>query len=218
MGPLALALALLAVPASAQVRNERGCTAKQQAKIEAAMPEARARVAAALKAVKAKDPKAVAAGKVMIGDGYNEAEVGGVLELMAAALAGPETRCSTAADKQCGNRAGYVRSDMRNTIFFCPKFFAEEGSPTPAEQRIRTVVHESAHLAHPNIREDGGESYCVVFSCLDSCGDGPTDPVTGKSVPARVADNWSQFAHCAAGKPADEDDVIVVSPKKKDGK
>lgn len=215
MGPLALALAFLAVPAAAQLRNERGCTAKQQAKIDAAMPEARARVAAALKAVKAKEPKATEAGKAMIGDGYNEAEVGGILELMAAALASPETRCSTEADKQCGNRAGYVRSDMRNSIFFCPKFFKEEGSPSPGEQRIRTVVHESAHLAHPDIREPGGESYCVVFSCLDNCGSGPTDPVTGKSVPARVADNWSQFVHCAAGKPADEDDVITITPSKK---
>lgn len=216
----ALILALV-FPAEAQLRNERGCTGKQEAAVAAALPEAKARIADARRKVKEKDAKAAAVGRVMIGGGYNEEEVGGVLDLMAAALSGAVAHCSSAGDKYCGNRAGYVRSDEKGIIHLCPKFFNEkglEGSAPPPEQRVRTLVHESAHLAHPDISEPGGESYCVVFSCEDSCGSGPRDERTGRDVPARVADNWSHFTHCASGRPPDELDAITASPRKKDAK
>lgn len=220
--PLLPALILaLAFPASAQLRNERGCTSKQVAAVAAALPEAQKRVADARAKVKAKDPKAAEAGRLLIGGGYNEEEVGAVLDLMAAALGGSVAHCSTAADKHCGSRAGYVRSDEKGIIHLCPKFFNEkslEDAASPAEQRVRTLVHESAHLAHPDISEPGGESYCVVFTCEDSCGDGPRDERTGKNVPARVADNWSQFAHCASGRKPDEPETITAGPRRKTAK
>ena len=89
---------------------------------------------------------------------------------------------------------------------------------SPAEQRVRTLVHESAHLAHPNISKPGGESYCVVFTCEDSCGEGPLDERTNRHVPGRVADNWSQFAHCASGGTPDVAETITASPRKKPAK
>lgn len=218
--PLLPALILaLAFPASAQLRNERGCTNKQETAIAAAMPLAQKRVADARAAVQAKDPKAAEVGRTLLGGLYAEDPVNAILGLMADRLSGSVAHCSTAADKECGSRAGYVRSDEKGIIHLCPKFFnpsvaAEE--PPPVERRVRTLVHESAHMAHPNISEPGGESYCVVFTCEDSCGDGPVDGRSGQHVPGRVADNWSQFAFCAAGNKPDEAETITVSrPRKK---
>jgi len=200
---------LLAVPAAAGP----DCTPAQNRMIEAALPEARARIEAAKLKVKGVDPKATQAGRLTLGSGYNETEVAAVLDLMSAALAAPVMRCSEASDPHCGSRAGYVRSDEKGVMHLCPKFFnqkaGEPGDATPAEQRVRTVVHEAAHMAHPNISEPGGESYCVVFTCQDSCGDGPFDPQQGKNVPARVADNWSQFVHCASGRKPDEAGMVI---------
>lgn len=219
MGPLALAALLLSVPASAQVKNERGCTAAQQKKIDDALPEARKRVADAAKRVKEKDKDAEQYGRLMLGAGYDNAEVGAILSFMAKELDGVTAHCSGAADKNCGSRNGYVRSGETGIMHLCPNFFDEKAiavTASAAEKRIRTIVHESAHLAHPDIREPGGESYCVLFTCEDSCGDGPTDPGTNKSVPARVADNWAQFVHCASRRVPDAPETITVSrPKKK---
>jgi hypothetical protein len=200
---------LLAVPAAA----ERDCTPAQTRMIEAALPDARKRVEDAKLKVKGSDPKATKAGRLTLGGGYNEKEVAAVLDLMSAQLAAPKMRCAEDSDKNCGSRAGYYRSDRKGEMYLCPKFFnqkpGEPGDPTPAEQRVRTVVHESAHMAHPNISEPGGESYCVVFTCEDSCGEGPYDPDQGKNIPARVADNWSQFVHCASGQKPDEAGMII---------
>lgn len=220
--PLLPALILaLAFPASAQLRNERGCTSKQEAAVAAAFPLAQKRVADARTAVTAKDPKAAAVGRLLLGGLYAEDPVAAILDLMAGALSGSVAHCSTAADKDCGSRAGYVRSDEKGIIHLCPKFFnqaATADAASPAEQRVRTLVHESAHMAHPNISEPGGESYCVVFTCADSCGDGPIDGRSGRHVPGRVADNWSQFAYCASGSPPDEAETITVRPRKKRAK
>lgn len=204
---------LLAVPAAAQTVAEPPCSPQQTRAIEAALPEARKRVAAAKLKVAGSDPAAAKAGRLTLGGGYNEKEVGALLDLMAGALAAPKAWCPAASDKHCGSRAGYVRSDKPGHVFFCPRFFdqkkGEEGDPTPDEQRVRTVVHESAHMAHPGISEPGGESYCVVFTCEDSCGEGPYDPEQGKNIPARVADNWSQFVHCASGQKPDSAGMVI---------
>lgn len=220
MGPLALlSLVLLPSPAGAELRNENGCTAKQASQVAAALPEAKKRVQDALKRVQAKDKDAAQYGKLMLGDGYDEGEVAVLLGLMSKQLDGMTAHCSKdREDKHCGSRNGYVRSDERGTVHLCDGFFSDKAvseTATADEKRIRTLVHESAHLAHPDIREPGGESYCVLFTCEDSCGDGPVDPTTNKSVPARVADNWSQFVHCASRRVPDPPETITVSPKKK---
>ncbi len=207
----ALILAL-ALPASAQLRNERGCTSKQEAAVSAAVPEAKKRVAEALKNIKAKDPAVGEAGRAIFPGSYDESAMTAVLDLMVGALGTAVVHCSTDADKYCGNRGGYVRSDDKGTVHLCPLFFSSK-----PESRIRTIVHESAHMAHPSISESGGENYCVLFSCDMNCGDGPTD-ASGKSYPARVADNWSLFAHCASKQPSDDLDPFVAGSRKKNSK
>lgn len=84
------------------------------------------------------------------------------------------------SDAKCGNRAGYV-IDYKPPVYLCPLFFS--GS---REERIRTMIHESAHLA--GVGEPIGESYCVYFDCETSCGD------------ANVADSWAHFVHCLSGQ------------------
>jgi hypothetical protein len=91
-------------------------------------------------------------------------------------------------DRDCGNRAGYVRN-YRPPVVLCPAFF--RSSP---EERIRTMVHEAAHLA--GIGEAVGESYCGVYDCASSCG--------GFS----VADTWSHYVHCLSGRTPDQPMVI----------
>lgn len=218
MAPLGLILVLAALPAAAQgpkstLKNERGCTSAMQKRIDDSFPEAKRRIAAAKAKVAAKDAGAAGYGRLLIGSGYNETEVGGILDLMAGALASPVVKCSTEKDEHCGARAGYVSRAETNTIHLCPLAFVDK-SADGQEQMTRTVVHESAHLAHPDISEPGGESYCVFFTCGMSCGSGPKDSATGKNVPARVADNWSQFVHCASGQPHDEGEVITVKRPK----
>jgi hypothetical protein len=89
-------------------------------------------------------------------------------------------------DTECGNRSGYVRG-LRQPIVLCPNFF--NSSP---EEQIRTMVHESAHLAR--VASSGlGESYCVIFDCVTSCGG------------FNSADSWSHYVHCLSGQPAEEE-------------
>ncbi len=91
--------------------------------------------------------------------------------------------CAAASDGNCGGRAGFVIG-LSQPIYVCPGFFG--GS---AEERVRTLIHESAHLAH--IGKTGTESYCGVYDCSIRCGD------------FSDADGWSHFVHCLSGQPAD---------------
>lgn len=93
--------------------------------------------------------------------------------------------CEAESNPNCAVRSAYVQ-DLQAPIHICPAFF-ETSTP---EQRIRTLIHESAHLAH--IREEGdSESYCVLFDCQTSCGG------------FYVADAWAHFVHCVAGEAPD---------------
>jgi hypothetical protein len=91
--------------------------------------------------------------------------------------------CSGASDENCGGRAGYVLG-LSQPIHVCPEFFSGG-----AEERVRTLIHESAHLAR--IGKQGTESYCGVYDCSIRCGD------------FSDADGWSHFVHCLSGQPAD---------------
>lgn len=209
MAPLIALTLALAFPASAQLRNERGCTSKQETAVAAALPSAKQRVADARRNLAAKDPVVAAAGRAIFKGDYQEPAFAALLELMAGALDSSVAHCSTAADSACGNRGGYVRSDEKGILHLCPLFFSSK-----PESRIRTLVHESAHLAYPQIYEKGGESYCIEFLCDGSCSDGPQD-ASGKNYPARVADNWSLFVHCASKQPEDVLEPVVGTIKKK---
>jgi hypothetical protein len=103
---------------------------------------------------------------------------------------GLQVMVAQTSDPECGNRSGYVRG-LRQPIVLCPNFF--NSSP---EEQIRTMVHESAHLAR--VASSGlGESYCVIFDCTTSCGG------------FNSADSWSHYVHCLSGQPAEEE---VVAP------
>jgi hypothetical protein len=107
---------------------------------------------------------------------------------------GLQTVQASASDPECGNREAYVRG-LRPPIVLCPKFF--RSSP---EQRVRTMIHESAHLAR--IGSAGlGESYCAFYDCQSSCGGFDS------------ADSWSHFVHCLSNQAADRSPPIVGRPR-----
>jgi hypothetical protein len=94
--------------------------------------------------------------------------------------------CTTSQDKECGDRKAYVVG-MEPPIHLCPQFFT--GSD---EERIRTLIHESAHLARIQQEEGQPESYCIFFDCESNCGG------------FYSADSWAHFLHCAAGATPDQ--------------
>ena len=101
-----------------------------------------------------------------------------------------KVQCETDKNPNCAVRTAYVEN-LSPPIHFCPAFF----QTSTAEQRIRTLVHESAHLSR--IKQEGdAESYCVSFDCDSNCGG------------FGVADGWAHFLHCASGEKADEVEVI----------
>ena len=119
----------------------------------------------------------------------NMAQIERIISSMVSHLTSPQVMIAGRGDPECGNRAAYVRG-FRTPIILCPTFFSD----TP-EQRIRTMIHESAHLA--NIGSAGpGESYCLIFDCETSCGG------------FNSADSWAQFVHCLSGQAADQPPVI----------
>ncbi len=96
----------------------------------------------------------------------------------------PGMRWEANAQDQTRSRrqfAAYVVGN-RPPIHLCSAFF--RSSP---EQRVRTLVHEAAHLA--GIGEVDGESYCVTFDCESGCGPG-----------FEAGDSWSHYVHCLSNQ------------------
>jgi len=124
----------------------------------------------------------------------NMDQINDILGRMTSALSPgfPITR-TTAKDPNCGNRAGYV-IDHHAPIFLCPAFFSS--SP---EERIRTMVHESAHVA--GIGQPNGEGYCVVFDYSGPC---PGD--------FSSADSWAQFVNAVTDQPPDKPPTLTGKP------
>lgn len=99
--------------------------------------------------------------------------------------------CAATDDPYCSRRAAYV-SDSRPPIHICPGFLDRS-----EEERIRTMVHEAAHLTRFQgvFIGEQVESYCGLMTCGFSCGGYDT------------ADSWSHLALClAAPEAADEPD------------
>ena len=92
---------------------------------------------------------------------------------------------AAAGDKECSNRGGYVVGH-KLPIVLCPAFFAS--SP---EERVRTMVHESAHVA--GIGQPSGEGYCTMFDYAGPC---PGD--------FSSADSWAQFVNAVTDQPPDQ--------------
>jgi hypothetical protein len=92
---------------------------------------------------------------------------------------------AAASDPHCaGLVPGYVIGN-KPPIVLCPRFF----SMSP-EDRVRNMVHESAHVA--GIGQPKGESYCIEFDCKNAC---PGD--------FNTADSWAHYVNCLSGKPPD---------------
>ncbi|MEN8177723.1 MAG: DUF4157 domain-containing protein [Pseudomonadota bacterium] len=127
----------------------------------------------------------------IFGEDLNMEQVGNIVSEMGGRLASgslPFT-CAPATDSNCGNRAAYVIGN-RAPVFLCPAFFNNSSD----EERIRTLVHEAAHLS--GIGEAIGESYCAIYDCDTSCGG------------FDVADSWSHYVHCVTGQTPDQPDEV----------
>jgi len=121
----------------------------------------------------------------------NMDQVGDVLGSMVTTLtSGVDVLVGGKDDPACGNRAAYVRG-LRPPIVLCPAFFKD--SP---EQQVRTMIHESAHLARIG-SADLGEGYCITFDCAAGCPGGFDS-----------ADSWAQFVHCLSDQKPDKPDVV----------
>lgn len=123
-------------------------------------------------------------------DPPNMQQVGEIVNKMITYLApGANCQVAGAGDPQCGTRSGYVAGHQL-PIVLCPGFFKES-----AEQQVRTLMHEAAHVVGIG-NADVGESYCVVFDCEHGCGGFDS------------ADSWAQYVHCMSGQTADKPEVI----------
>lgn len=123
-------------------------------------------------------------------DPPNLEQVGEVVNKMINSVSpGTNYRVAGAGDPECGSRSGYVVGHQL-PIVLCPGFFRES-----AEQRVRTLIHEAAHVAGIG-KADTGESYCVVFDCEHGCGGFDS------------ADSWAQYVHCMSGQAADQPEEI----------
>jgi hypothetical protein len=188
------------------------CNQDQDAAIKAALPQAAGRV------FKVQQEYALAEsrkreldvlGRTIFGQDYDKVDIDSYIRGMRDVLMSkPAIYCSAGDDEHCSGRSGYVKTGER-IIHVCPNFFnsnvggtAVDQSAEAAEQRVRTLVHESAHVAGIS-EHDGKESYCVVFTCDSSCGEG-----------ANVADNWSQWVHCGSGQSPDKIQAITASPSR----
>ena len=102
-------------------------------------------------------------------------------------------------DTRIGGRDGFVVGN-RLPIFLCPHFFA-----TSDEQRIRTMVHESAHLT--GIGDPDGEAYYLRYNRRNE----PPDQTVGTPTSARredFADTWAKYVNAVTNQPADREDEV----------
>jgi hypothetical protein len=97
-------------------------------------------------------------------------------------------------DPRCGNRSAFVVGN-RIPVFVCPRFFGGN-----EEQRIRTMVHESAHLT--GVGDPSGEAYYLQFNRVNE------DPQIIEGTPrstnrADFADTWAKYVNAVTNQPAD---------------
>jgi hypothetical protein len=123
-------------------------------------------------------------------------DIGDTLGDMKNRIASPATPIAFAhfPDPRCGNRSAFVVGN-RIPIVLCPRFFGGN-----EEQRIRTMVHESAHLT--GIGDPDGEAYYLQFNDVNE------DPQIVQGSPrsnnrADFADTWAKYVNSVTGQPAD---------------
>lgn len=129
----------------------------------------------------------------------NMTDIGDTLGDMKNRIALPPVEQAHFPDPRCGNRAGFVVGN-RIPIFLCPRFFG--GSE---ESRIRTFVHEAAHLT--GIGDSTGEPYYGKFNLRNE------DPEIIEGTPQKtsrrdIADTWAKYVNALTNQPPDADDNI----------
>jgi len=75
----------------------------------------------------------------------NMEQITEILAGMGARLLSVAVKVTGANDPECGTREGYVRNH-RAPIILCPSFFKDPDDPSMQENRIRTMMHEMAHV------------------------------------------------------------------------
>lgn len=129
--------------------------------------------------------------RLFVWDDPNMSQIADILGTMITHLSpGMRWVAEPAHERFCGSWGAYV-VDSKPPIHLCPSFFR-----SGTEQQVRTLVHESAHLAR--IGEVGGESYCVTFDCESACGAG-----------FEAADSWSHYVHCLSNQRPDRATTIT---------
>jgi len=122
----------------------------------------------------------------------NMDQIGEVLSGMGGGLPTVDIKVAGAGDPECGSRSGYVRGH-RPPIVLCHGFFKD---PADAEGRIRTMIHEMAHVKGIG-KADVAEQYLITFDC------------TSKGA-FESADSWANYVHCLSGQTPDKPEEIVV--------
>ncbi len=182
-----------------QVRSRvaaTACTDEQTAEIEAARAAAAIRTQVAVDRIRGLHPSTGASDRReaeskaygLIDSDVNFDQVQEIAEGIRNRVSNRELPvvCEAASNSNCTVRTAFVE-DSRAPIHICPHFF----ETSSAEQRIRTMVHESAHMV--GVREEGeSESYCVLFDCSSNCGG------------FYAADSWAHYLHCVAGETPDD--------------
>jgi Domain of unknown function (DUF4157) len=137
----------------------------------------------------------------------NMEQIAEILSGMGGSLITVDVKVAGKGDPECGSRAGYVRGH-RPPIVLCPGFFKD---PSDDEGRIRTMVHEMAHVKGIG-SADTAEQYFPIFDC-DQKGS------------FESADAWSNYVHCLSGQTPDKEEiqgnvggVKKSAPKKTEGK
>lgn len=134
------------------------------------------------------EARARALAKTLIADDLNWDQAKEIVQGMVARL-DPATQMvrGAADDKRCRTYAAYVRGN-RPPVVLCPAFFSS--SP---EQRIRTLMHESAHMAGIGTSGDSVKDvYRPVWRCSGNTPEG-----------FESADSWAVLAYCLADGPDD---------------
>jgi hypothetical protein len=124
----------------------------------------------------------------------NMEQIGNILSNMGGGLVSVDVKVAGAGDAECGSRAGYVRGHQQ-PIVLCPAFFRD---PSDNEGRIRTMIHEMAHVVGVG-DASVGEQYFPVFDC-DSKG------------AFESADSWANYVHCLSEQTPDKPITILGKP------
>jgi len=119
----------------------------------------------------------------------NMDQIGEIVGGMGGGLVTVDVKVAGAGDPDCGDRSGYVRGH-RPPIVLCPAFFK---NPADNEGRIRTMIHEMAHVKGIG-KADVAEQYIIIFDC------------TSKGA-FESADAWANYVHCLSGQTPDKEEI-----------